>query len=1205
MSLDENLKKYDLFQTLSRVSSLLIFPELQANSYRIEQLIYLIILNCKKSKIVPKISEIENWLNKNIDKRAEDPIEDVFVTNILTPFGNYKIFKGSWVSNDFFTQKTINVISSKTEYKELLLHVFNLLKISNSIIERVGLKRWDYSEKSIPQVNMKLSDELNKEMNRVVFSLEDLKSLNIPIKLLSPFIFRPKDIETLKNYGNSVLEEKPLIFIDNKIIVALPNAIGSAIRKYVISEFKKSNSLNMLEKLFFEYEVKLIETPRASPLFSLLLKTIDHKVDHNIALLKDWLVKYDLDKYLHVVLLHFPIELNNSPIDKNKKILKYIDEVSKFCESQSDFEKGQTLIIIGSDGLKSNKINNDLTNNRKSWYTSFISTYDFLKLSSPFDKRTWSLKGYLKFLSQKEYLENKGMKFQSIDGDYNLYCLWHVNNCNLMLKNSNFNTYLYSAPDMQFSLNYKVRKTLDIHVSRDINNQYFPVEKYYTDSYFPKIAEAPVYISLHHLFDKNILKIIVENKSKNPKWLAFKCNQTLMETCHTLIDSGLGILYKKIISEIEKIYTEKAHTPLEICLNLEEVKLNDELFKTEQIVKNPEILFDFEKNMVEIKFPKNFFINFDGYENKGEKEIIKYITIALICLYNKKEGNIDQNILNFIVNKIVRENIRIFHVFKGDILHHFLHKNKMDFEFPVADGMFTKIKILNQYINEIPGTVLKGKEAQNFINNLFKKIVSHIQSKLQMLNRNLLLHELIAIHESGIYEDTHWKKTIGAVLSLYEDGKKTAEIKNRERDAIKKSCQFLLEMAICECPENGGKRVSEWDIEELLATTFLLLEVAIDSDILKHKLCKSEEIKIEANKEYIMDKSFINNLTRFFVKNLTFSFYKKQRNQYKNIYEKRTLENLKERKELENINDAFVCEFGLSIEEVSQICNTLFSIACKKDDMAVETTVSEIIGTCKENNISHKAIMSFINSFSIFYRPKWENPPDGFNPRDISPFKYNRRLAFNVKPLLTSNTSNNSKVFYGIGNVYKAIHYILHQVMEGNFPAEFFKSIEMKTLYGKINEKKGEEFNNKVSNKLKNLGWNVRENIIMSQIKAPKKLGDIDVLAWKGKQVLIVESKRLQTARNTNEIINSLQRFKGEKNDLLHKHINRVDWIKDNSHSIKEIVGFLPNKNDLKGVIVTNILIPSQYVDLLPIKNNPILQLEDLENSKIENLFKS
>ena len=197
MSLNEKLKKYDLFLTLSKVASLLTIPSLHANLHRIENLIYLIISNCKKSNLSPTINEIENWLNEHLNRSQEDPIEDVFVTNVITPLGNYCIFEGLWTSNDFHVQKAIDILYSKTgEYKKILFHIFELLKLSDVIAEKSGLKRWDYSEQTNPHGDIKLPNELEKEINRVTFNLKDLNSLGIHIKLLIPFLFKREDITT-------------------------------------------------------------------------------------------------------------------------------------------------------------------------------------------------------------------------------------------------------------------------------------------------------------------------------------------------------------------------------------------------------------------------------------------------------------------------------------------------------------------------------------------------------------------------------------------------------------------------------------------------------------------------------------------------------------------------------------------------------------------------------------------------------------------------------------------------------------------------------------------------------------------------------------------------------------------------------------------------------------------------------------------------
>ena len=782
------------------------------------------------------------------------------------------------------------------------------------------------------------------------------------------------------------------------------------------------------------------------------------------------------------------------------------------------------------------------------------------------------------------------MKFHSIDGDYNIYCLWYNQNCCLISKD--IPDLLQVLPDISFSLNKEIRKTLDSHVSKDITGKYLPVMNYNISSYSSSIIHLPIYISLHHLFNEHILKIVIENKNNTPKWLMIKCKPDFMKVGHTLLNSGLNILYQKIVSEIESLYKDRSPGMLEVCLNFEEIDLTKEVIDKNQPINKSEILFDFKKNRAEIKFPYNFFRNFNNPDNKGEKEIIKYIAISLICLYEKKEKEINNDELDILLSKVIKKNVRVLHVFNKDPLYHFVHDKITNFEWTDADGIFTRIKILQNFSNKKYGTLLRRKDAQVFLNSLFQHIFLHIKLKLKLFDRNYLIYKLIEIYESKLHQDEHWNRTIGAFISIYEDGKEVAEIKSRGRDSIKKSVQILLEIAICECPENGGKKVSQWDIDELLAESLFLLEVALDSDILKNDLC-IQEIKIENSGEYTIDKTFFYTLMSPFFRDTTFLRYKQQSQKYKELYTKKSQTN---KNELAVIDSNFIFEFGLSIKDLGTICNVLLKIAIDKNSVIVETTIDKIKRQCKKDGLSDKVIQSFINSFIIFYRPDWTIPPEGFQMRDIFPSKYNRKLSFNVRPLLAVNKLDNSKIFYGIGNVYKAMNYMLSQIEKGNFPTDFFKTKQMKSFCGEINRKKGDQFNKEVASKLRNLNWNVKLNLEMSQLEASSSLGDIDILAWKDNQVKIIESKRLQPARNINEIVNSLKRFKGENNDLLTKHINRVNWIKNNLDTISNIIGFIPNLDCIGEHIVTNVLIPSQYVDFLPLNSKSIMQIDELEN---------
>jgi len=70
-------------------------------------------------------------------------------------------------------------------------------------------------------------------------------------------------------------------------------------------------------------------------------------------------------------------------------------------------------------------------------------------------------------------------------------------------------------------------------------------------------------------------------------------------------------------------------------------------------------------------------------------------------------------------------------------------------------------------------------------------------------------------------------------------------------------------MAICECPEIGGRSLSRWELDELLAKAALLVDVATDSDAVNSDLIESR-IELHPNGEYSIDRSFHNTVIKPF-----------------------------------------------------------------------------------------------------------------------------------------------------------------------------------------------------------------------------------------------------------------------------------------------------------------------------------------------------
>jgi hypothetical protein len=111
--LSKILEKYELKASLSMVAGIATVPSFQANSYRIELLTHLIVSRCCGRKI-PTWQHMNHWLNRHVGDfdiaKMEDPPEDTFVVNVITPEGDFRILGGLWESADSATTLLIETL---------------------------------------------------------------------------------------------------------------------------------------------------------------------------------------------------------------------------------------------------------------------------------------------------------------------------------------------------------------------------------------------------------------------------------------------------------------------------------------------------------------------------------------------------------------------------------------------------------------------------------------------------------------------------------------------------------------------------------------------------------------------------------------------------------------------------------------------------------------------------------------------------------------------------------------------------------------------------------------------------------------------------------------------------------------------------------------------------------------------------------------
>ena len=409
---------------------------------------------------------------------------------------------------------------------------------------------------------------------------------------------------------------------------------------------------------------------------------------------------------------------------------------------------------------------------------------------------------------------------------------------------------------------------------------------------------------------------------------------------------------------------------------------------------------------------------------------------------------------------------RILHLFSSqnsiDLL---LSKSSLERIFlSFEDFSYSKNQLSDGCFDRDHVTDLNSKaECSSFLNAVVERIWQQLRKQLNKLDRTSVIRKTLEVHEAVLQDRVQWHRTTKALLALYrttEDVKEVAHKQELDRVQVSLSARTILEMAICECPIEHGSELSRWQLDRLLTQAALLLEVATDSDAVHSGLIVSPKITIHKNGEYTIARTF-----KKFVEQYHSAHYSNQLEQHVKSYEDFYLDQLTGSRTLvkdsttSDFLNAFEAEFGLTLNEAVDLISGLMDFAVELDNVIIQSTVYDLKSwLATRKGLSSDAINAFIRSFSIVYRPAWNQPPIEFEQKDIYPWRYDRRLSVTARPILILSECESASVIYGVGSLMRSYGYLLAGFEQGRFPSEMFKSSAMRSYVGSKNNELGHEF---------------------------------------------------------------------------------------------------------------------------------------------------
>ncbi len=694
---------------------------------------------------------------------------------------------------------------------------------------------------------------------------------------------------------------------------------------------------------------------------------------------------------------------------------------------------------------------------------------------------------------------------------------------------------------------------------------------------------------------EGVLAAVVEGKEINA-WLTIIPRAGDEQARHLAYElwSGFLGLFDKAVHAVEALVTERSGAVVEICLDLSNVIVPEDISDGGECVEiEAPVWSKFDSNQMTITMPEGLFLIFNQPANRGERYILNALIRGLLALCKSCEADqLDSDQIKMILDKIIgNEGARVLHLFAShDPVEYLMtQRNRRPVFLAHEDSVFSKLKLSYGCADDGVKRIRDKGESRKFLHTVVDKLWGQIKGDLARLNRESVISELFYAHEAILYDREHWRRTALALISLYDqndEGLRVANKREGDRTHTSLPIRALIEMALCECPMDGGRPMSNWDRDDLIAKTALLIETASGCDAIHYELI-DPEIILHPNGEYTLQRDFQEDVIKPFLNSYTEEQIKAA-SRYDRLYENSPIPEKTDAKDMYSpaFLKAFETEFGLSVDEFADCVAELFDLAIEKDCVVVQVPVAEVRSRLiSKRGLPSDAVVAFLQAFALYRREHWENPPDGFSENDIWPWRLQRRLSLTYRPIVILDSNENSILMYGIGGLKQGYINLLDRIEQGQLPHEFFQSHEMKSFLASVAAEKGHAFEKSVAEEFRSHGWKARSEVNMSELEAPPMDadGDIDVLAWRDSgEILIIECKRLQLAKSVAEIAKVCKRFSGEAKDKLDKHIRRVEWIRRHPESLGRVIGWRPAEGAIDSRLITNTHVPMMYLENLP-----------------------
>ena len=1221
-ALVRDLSDYDPIIAVPLISSLLTIPKYQSNCLRLELLAVLAWRYCK-GKRKAHIGQAVRWfhtIGKSRTAFGEDPAEDVFASLVIGSSADYRLLEGLWEAAGFYTQVIYDVVQMMPDngrWASIKRRVDAILTISEIVCERASILRYQTGEDEPQRVlSSRHLPGRNALIETVRVTFEALDEQGIKPEDIEPFLADPewKDEIGKHRASQTVLHLKPLAVLDREAVtVVLPTCISIAMRDYVIKTIVGNGLEDAFDKMLANrfsallHDTPLLGGPRNAPLR--WRKVNQHQVSA---------FGFQFDEG-HFISLHFFLpsirthanggfagffEVDGSLTDAlQEDMLRSMD----YFEKEESFQAGMTLLVGSGWGM--GYATRHIGVQREDWHFESISIADLVRVGWMADMKPeyfWRIQDGL------SAVERRGVKIINPNGVLNLIG-WVRHNDGHFVPHAQLPPdpitpdrplTLYLPLNMLRSVRAEADNRYDKHGANDETGERHVVQRASPDPFFKSEASQKLYASVTDVRNGTRTSVY---EGKAQIWLSISIPNVVNRDFEYRLWEMANEWLHRIGSVIEReLGVEVTTEPLRINLVfLDSVTPEGDKPKPDraelQAMCHVEVLE--ERRRATATFDSGFIDGFRVAENIAERTIVRAILTGIL---ETTLGAIPDGMLDDFENAVVpNDDARSFHLFQAqgfmDYVRQLLPKEVISVD-EIDDGI-AKLGLAWRVRDPADGSKVEGrKECNSFLNDVVDFLIADIRKELETLPRREVLNLLVVNIEKANAEEDHWRRASAAVLGLHG---RSAEVLQKYVQqtsiytAAEMASRVLVEMSVCMCPIDGTTRPTKLSLTRLITRILLVVRLGGLSDAIRFNALQPE-LTFSALGDILFKNDFGKMVVEPLLEHvLGDHFVQIAPKQKRNYEEPEVLPETKSAIDPEFWN-LWTAEMGFDLDQARHIIGSLEDIAVEKQAPTLELKRSEFFQATVHDSVDQDAAEAFLEQFCLAPRPRWDRVPKGFNTKDIYPWRLGRRLSFVVRPIVQLDDGDDPLLLVPPYSLRKGFAYLVDGAHSGSLDQTFFQTPELRNdWWGSVN--KGHHFAASVEERLSESGWRVEGNVPLTKIlnrKLDIDYGDVDVLAWREDRddVLIVECKSLQSARNYSEIAAMLSEYQGKtidgKRDKLKRHLDRVDLLSKNQNELGRYI----KKDSIKiaSCLCCNGTVPMQYSKIKALEKTWVASIEEL-----------